>query len=197
MNVSEELARLPQRHRAAFAASGAERLLPLYERFSQKARWGDPERLRQGLDLAWKMVAGETVSEVLLKKHADQVEEVVPDSEDFGSLLGSAAQDAAVTVIYALKSLYEKDPEMAGHVVNLLHETVEWIVTDRIESVGGNGGADLDARIDKDPLMKAEQERERKELEQLQSHKQLDPKFVDSLRRASREAGKELLDAIP
>jgi uncharacterized protein len=44
---------------AAFCACCAERLLPMYARFSSESGWGDPQLLRSTLDYCWDVVAGD------------------------------------------------------------------------------------------------------------------------------------------
>jgi uncharacterized protein YjaG (DUF416 family) len=87
----ERLSRVSSRHRASFAAACAERLLPCYETFVDHAGWGDVERLREGLDTAWTFAAGEAVERPGLRALRKACLEATPDTEDFGSPIGTSA----------------------------------------------------------------------------------------------------------
>ena len=56
--LKQELEKLPQLHRMAFAASICEKMLPNYYAFYRMENWGDPSVQRKVLDEIWQHLAG-------------------------------------------------------------------------------------------------------------------------------------------
>lgn len=100
------LDRLPVRLRAAFAASCAERLYPAYVAYSAFHRGdegGDPQGLRQALDLVWnwsregRSSVPEDLTEII-----EYCESLIPEEETVNS---GYAEDACAAIIYALDTM--------------------------------------------------------------------------------------------
>jgi len=81
--------------RLAFAAACAERLLPLYNRFSQQANWGDAAALRRAVSQVWHAADGGAVDSDAIADLMRQCEAAAPETEDFRQPLTSAALSAA------------------------------------------------------------------------------------------------------
>jgi uncharacterized protein YjaG (DUF416 family) len=120
-SILSQLARLPQRHRVAYASACAERLLPLYTWFQGTGSWGDSTVLDRGISLAWNWAKGQAEGKAIRDAIA-ACEEVTPDTEDFSSGLVSRALDAAAAVAQALETCLDPSPETAAQVGEIAWE---------------------------------------------------------------------------
>ena len=110
--VEQQLTGLSQKAQVAFAASCAEQLFPLYERFVQEERWGDAAAMRRGLDTAWEWCPGDPGAG--LQRLRDECDALTPHTDDFSSLLGSAASSAGLAVVAALDCCASNDAAAAA-----------------------------------------------------------------------------------
>lgn len=69
--------------RTALAVSMAERWLPVYEAFSEENQWGDPPTIEHAVQSVWKCVLGDKLTPKDRQRHQEQVDENMPDLEDF------------------------------------------------------------------------------------------------------------------
>jgi len=113
-DIIEQLAMLPQRHRAAYAMACAERLIPLYRWFQEVESWGDQTVLERGIELGWTWIRGEHPQDAEIADAVRACEDVTPDTEDFDSPLASRALDAASAVAQALEVCISPLPETAA-----------------------------------------------------------------------------------
>ena len=88
---------------AAFYSISANALLPLYEGFYAKYKWGDPDALRQAIDLAseWATGSGDSSQAPGLLR---AVEAATPNGEKFDSPDSTFAQDVTICVDAALRA---------------------------------------------------------------------------------------------
>lgn len=185
--LTQELSALPVKHRIAFAASCCERLLPNYRAFAVMEHWGDPNLLEQALDEVWKFLEEDSLSEGHVRELIHAGEAVIPDTEDFTSLFAGAALNAASAVLYTLECCLDGDPERAALVGRLAINTIEaylHIVNDPDTEVHAADSA-LDEWIQQAPMMTAEVEKQRQDVELLKYQTGLDSDLLHSLRRAS------------
>jgi uncharacterized protein YjaG (DUF416 family) len=100
---------LPRRRQIAFAATCAEHLLPMYEKFSIAERWGSTDALCRALDEIWRYLMGHS-SEPDLRKMLTACEMATPDMDDFHTELASLALDVAIAVQSAVEACFQADP---------------------------------------------------------------------------------------
>lgn len=125
--LSEQLARLPQDELVAFAASCAERLMPLYSWLSGSAVASDVARVRRALDLGWSAGTPEQIEQARA-----EVEALVPDEdEEDGSADVALAQSAVACVAYVLRARLSHDVQDAVWAARQLHEAADYIVQRR------------------------------------------------------------------
>ena len=160
------LARLPRKHRAAFAAACAERLFPAYVRFAHEARRGDPEALRTALNLLWDDLAGNPVSELTLRASAEKCLALVPrEDEEPWVESQPSADDAAAALVYAIQSMVTDGTQEAAWSARRAYDALDRVVMD------GEPGivvTELVAqRVLEHPLVQAELLRQRRDLDDL------------------------------
>ena len=82
-SLEEELKQLPYFHRVAFAASICERMLPMYNKFSQMENWGQPSLLREVLDEIWLVLHRKKFDSLKLRQLIEYLdgENVYPDDQ--------------------------------------------------------------------------------------------------------------------
>ncbi len=123
--LKQELATLPPRLRLAFATAAATRQLPCYTRFAPPRLLQaqlDPEALLTAL---WKKIrAGELAPEswqATLDKLMTVLEKDTRDWRPFDFL----AEDALVTVAYAIRCLLDPDPQEAAWAARVVYEAAD------------------------------------------------------------------------
>jgi len=107
--LTSELRKLSLAQRIAFAAASAERLVPLYVRFSREAAWGDAGVLARAVQEAWKAAQAEHVDHEKMRDLIRLCELAAPDTEDFHSPFTSAALSASGAACAALRCALSGD----------------------------------------------------------------------------------------
>lgn len=189
--LAGRLGELPASHRAAFAASCCERLLPNYAAFSRMEGWGRPEVLREALDEVWAVLGGRPVREERVRSLARACAELAPDTEDFQSLFVSAAGDAAAAVSYTLECCVDGDAARAALVGRLPVDTLYQYLVRVNDPLTGVHGADeeFEEQMLNAPLMSAELAKQERDLRLLRARDSLTPELLEELRNSSGEVG--------
>jgi hypothetical protein len=143
------------------------------------------------LDTAWTFAAGEAVERPRLRALREACLEATPDTEDFGSPIGTAGSNAGLAVTTALHCCIEPDPCQAAAAATHMIDTL-----DLYGYVIGEIDVDEDRGSDDYPPLVAEWERQRGDLERLEVGP-LEPRLVRDLRHqaeasALREVAAEL-----
>lgn len=111
----ERLTALSRQKVSAFAASCAERLLPTYIRYSEKACLGAKQSqvYRDALDMIWRCVTGEDVD----RQSIDEIEQIclsaIPSEDDAWQVGEPYAEDAGAAVVFAIRTWRFCDPQEA------------------------------------------------------------------------------------
>jgi uncharacterized protein YjaG (DUF416 family) len=149
--VLEQLALLSERHRAAYAAACAERLIPLYRWFQEVESWGDTGVLERGIELVWNWVRGEQHDNAEFAEAIQECEAVTPDTDEFGSPLASRALDAGSAVAQALEACISPIPETAADAGEIAWECAFGVEQSRLLEAG------VEHIADRKTIMKAAQ----------------------------------------
>ena len=161
-----QLDRLPREHRAAFAASCAERLFSAYVRFSCEAGRADPKTLRAALDALWDDLTGKPLSELELRAMVKTCRALVPSEEDEPSDKQPCAEDAVVALVYALEARVKQGSQEAAWSAQRAYEALDHFVMfdDSGVTVTAN-----EQRLLEHPLVQAELIRQKRDLEELRA----------------------------
>lgn len=160
--LERELNKIPEVCQLAFGAACCERALPNYIAFSNAEHWGDPRILRGALDRVWKIIAGEDVVEDEIKGLEKQCHAATPDSDDFGSVLGTAGQEASIAIQLLLRYCLEADPQYGLRISTLQRDTIDCFVQDQLDLDPMDPR--LNEIIEAHPLMREELERQKNDL---------------------------------
>jgi hypothetical protein len=178
-NLPTRLGHLSPRESVAFGASIAERSHRNYVRFTNEERWGDPEPLREALDFCWAFVKGEPRTEDFRSLLA-KCEAARPDTEKFSSVLATSAEEAVLTVLLLLEAVATQDHGPVVRVANFARDTIDMAVQFLLDLSGAEN--DLEERILSHPLMSLEFEKQKADIEYLESGVGMDPLFIERLR---------------
>ena len=128
--IERESASLKQDEKIAICLMCCNRLAPLYSKFSQDENWGNPELLIQCRERAatWLIEPAEK-PDALFKG----LEGVIPDSEDFGSILGAYAQNASIAHAYLLDQLGTNDRQPLVWALHKCYDTIDIYVQEILD----------------------------------------------------------------
>lgn len=122
--IVTELARVDQKRQTAFAASCAERLMPLFAKYTSVTGDGDPEGLRGVLDHVWNAVRGDDEG-FELAADRDVAESMVPSDEDDWVFEMGYGQNAAAAVVYAIRTWMSGDAQEAAWAARQVYEAAD------------------------------------------------------------------------
>ncbi len=160
--LAQSLNELGSESRVAYALSCAERLFPNYLVFARHHSWGDPEAIRDALDLAWRVLFDGMRD---LPAHHDmryRVQQAEPDTNMFDSIYVSPALDAAASAGLTLDLLSDDDARHVVDIASLARDTVDMYIQEH-EGMAPNDPL-LERRILEHPLMQKELQRQAHDL---------------------------------
>ena len=120
----DRLTALDRRSKTAFAASCAQSLLPLFERYAKSA--GVPElgaRLGAIVAAAWAAASG---VEADVRGHQDEAEAMVPSDGDGWTLETGYGQNAAAAAAYAIRTWLTDDAQEAAWAARQVYELADY-----------------------------------------------------------------------
>jgi len=98
------------------------RLDPLYEAFQLKEKWGDSNLLIKVREAVKKKLTGESTQHL---PKEDEIMAVTPDTDEFGSTLGSHALDTAISHIFLSRLLVNDDQHALESILSLCFDVVD------------------------------------------------------------------------
>lgn len=190
-DILNRLNLISHRHRIAFAASCCERLLPNYQAFWVMERWGNPRILRKAMDKVWAVPKDDNLSDLEVNELQSQCSDVMPDTEDFTSFFAGLAINAVAAIIHTLIYCLNSDLNELLLVSRLSSESVENYLNAVNDPHTGVHAAkkQFDDWILTAPLLHAEVEKQKQDLEILSSSTDLTTTLIESLRLSSRKTG--------
>ena len=161
-----KLDQLDPRSKAAFAAACAERQMPGYIVFSEQTRRGDPATLISILERVWRDLGGDQMPDDEIHRELDRCMELIPQ-EDEGSWVPEQAyaEDAASAVAYALRARSTGESQEAAYAARVAYEALDYFVSNR-DNIDRNIPGE-EQRVLSAPLVQAEIERQRRDLDEL------------------------------
>jgi len=188
----ETLSMLPHKHCIAFAASCCERLIPNYHAFVLMEHWGDSHSMQAALDIVWAFLEGGNLEEVHVRQLIQSCKSAAPHSDDFGSVFVGPAINAYAALAHTLEYCLDKDTKHLASIIDLAIDTIdEYLNTVNFPKIGlfADDDSAFDEWIEQAPLMIAELEKQRQDLEALETLPELAPSFLANLRQSSSVVG--------
>jgi hypothetical protein len=186
--LAAALAAFDTRHRAAFAAACAERLLPAYRKLKAVRQHLDPAALEQALARLWDDLVGTIpVRAEELDQLIHHSEFLVPNPEPWTRQL-PYAENAAAAVYYALRCRRSGDPHEAVRTARQAYEALDTYVTDELDPSLDLNAPDGEERVIRHPLLQAELTRQRQDLLVLQATDAERDVLIAGLRTRAQQA---------
>jgi len=123
--LATQLASLEPKARIDFGLDIARRLLPDYLNFYQEYQWGNPEVLKRAIDYI-TYASGDEVDELIVNGLMDELDLIIPDTEEFGDFLTSYAINAACAIWELLEYLIDNDQTHLMHMSSLVTDTIDF-----------------------------------------------------------------------
>lgn len=111
----------------AYCAALSERMFPNFALFSRLMEFGEQDKMRLILDAVWDHLSN-TGAKMNFEVQLDNVEQNMPDLDDFDVYGASPALDAIVALYSTLNTLISADAGEVRNVANLSREVVAGFV---------------------------------------------------------------------
>ena len=123
--IKKEAVLLSHKERVVLCLICCARLSPLYSKFSSVEGWGDEFVLSQSRQTAKSWLCEVDVD---IDGLSEQLSEVIPDTEDFGSALGSFALNASVAHASLLEQIKNDESAAVLEVLQVCYDTLDCYV---------------------------------------------------------------------
>lgn len=181
-HLTEEMTALSVPHRIAFSASCCQRTLPNYRLFFEKNHWGDPHPLEEVLDSTWSFLKKGSPSLEYIAALRSACMNVVPHSDDFGSPVATAGQEASFMIVVLTELCADGMPKHATRIATFARDTIDrFVIITRHLDPKEPG---FEQRIGDDPTMLAEFHRQESDLRSLKGQSSLSPDFIGHFQSA-------------
>ena len=117
-----------------------------YERFERAESWGDCAVLMDAIKFC-ELSRTQNTDSKMIQELLNKIDAITPDTEDFGSYLGSYALNAANAVSETLEFLLAKDPLHVYHVGSYFTDSIDFKIHE------SNKGNIHQIQIDQHPMM--------------------------------------------
>ena len=183
--IAGRLSRLENWERAAFALACAQRLLPLYLKYCDVTHEGDPRFARQSAEDLWQSLISSGLPNDALEKIAARSEQLVPDGQAVDVVIWHwYAMNAMAALAYAAQSQLNDGTEAAVWAARQAHEAVTFYVRRR-DRMNLDSEREI-LRLDNDPVVQEELERQDRDLRLLEGDPPRDAKLTDLRQSAER-----------
>lgn len=106
-----------------FAISVCEKLIPDYRYFSETFNWGNISALEEGLAHVKEISQGHKFDSKTIQLLISEIEENMPDTDDFGEVYGSLALNSACAINETLKFVVDRDDNRVVEIGGLSYDT--------------------------------------------------------------------------
>lgn len=191
-SIETTLTGLNEKQCLVFGALITERLLPNYVAFHKETGWGDIKVLRDGLDLIWDYILGQPLPHKQIDLLLLSCDKVIPDTEDFQTILVSSALDAGTVVFSLLEFIKEQNVNNIATIATLAIETIDM----HVQSSGlvPSNDPNLENLIETHPFMQREIFQQKIELDAIKNIPVFNAEIVAKLKEYWKNNGKSNID---
>ncbi|SER61446.1 DUF416 family protein [Pedobacter rhizosphaerae] len=132
--LASQIASLSRSQRLAFGLDLCNRLLPDYITFFQEYNWGDAEVLIRSLEYV-KSATDTEIDEDKVNQLMDELDLVIPDTEEFGDFSTSYAINASCAVWELLEYLLDDDQTHFMHMSTLATDTIDFKLQEIVDTL--------------------------------------------------------------
>ncbi|NII83153.1 DUF416 family protein [Pedobacter sp. SG908] len=167
-DIKGKLKSLTTEQQLLFAALTCERLYPNYVYFHKRFDWGDPKVLLDSMEIIYQSLFFKTLfGSDEIQEHAEAVDMVTPDTEDYSEVFVSFALDACTSVYSTLNFMRDQNLDHVADVASYARDTVDMFI--QVRDNLDMHVKDLETRIANDPLMIQEKGRQLSIIEKLKA----------------------------
>lgn len=182
--IQQKLLLLNDEKKITFSLLICERLLPNYVYFSKKYSYGNPSELNNIISILYKNLL-EKIEDPNIDNYIDTVEEIIPDTEDYSTILVSFALDACTSILSTLYFLKDKEIENIVDVSTYATDTVDMFIQERDDLDVSN--PNLELLIEEDLFMQNEIKRQSNVIDYLNSIESVTEKDLDAMRQIVKD----------
>lgn len=139
----------------AFAYLTCERLYPNYVYFSNKYGFGNSKALQEAIAYLNHTLFDKKIDTPKIVSIIKNIEDNIPQTADYDTILASSALDACTAVIESLSFLIDKQVSRLENISTMATDTVAMYIHDT-NRLDPNTDKDFQQKIDSNPLMKKE-----------------------------------------
>lgn len=125
IKLAHQITSLSPTKRIAFGLDICRRLFPDYLSFFAAYQWGNPEVLKRSMDYI-NFAMHDEINEDIVNGLMDELDIIIPDTEEFGDFLTSYAINAACAIWELLEYLLDNDQTHMMHISSLATDTVDY-----------------------------------------------------------------------
>lgn len=139
----------------AFAYLTCERLYPNYVYFSDNFHFGNPQVLREAIDLLCSNIFEPIPDKNTIRFQKKALNKNIPDTENFSTIFVSLALDACTAISDSLDFLFDKDFSRIQNIFTYATDTVSAYIQE-IDNFNYNTDKNFQQKIESHPLMQRE-----------------------------------------
>lgn len=128
IELEEGISNLSYEQKMDFAIEICTRLLPEYSIFQTKHNWGDHKLVTDCLGYCKENLRTQNIDQDTIKSLLNNLDQVIPDTDDFGDIEASFALNSSLAVHYLLEYLVDKKNEHILNIANCMYDTVDFRV---------------------------------------------------------------------
>lgn len=179
-SIVGRLSNLDRTRKTAFAAACAQRLLPLYLRYSEAVPTVDGATIRSVVSLVWEVLRG---AQLDLRPQQQIAEGQVPAEDDNWVLETGYAQNAAACAAYAVRAWLTDDAQEAARAARQAYEVSDYAAQQLLGDIDLNA-PDAESKLAGHELVQAALDAIERDLRLVEGH---DPDFESLAARATDE----------
>ena len=133
--LDKNIHKLSTERKMDFAIEACETLFPEYEKFEAVYNWGNSKVLEDGINYCNNNRTLENIDAQKIEMLIEEIDEVIPHMDDFGSLQGSFAMNAGVVLLSTLKFMLERQDHYISTIGSYMHDTIDFKVRSQNEDL--------------------------------------------------------------
>jgi uncharacterized protein YjaG (DUF416 family) len=129
-----------------FALDVCKKLYPEYQSFASRHNFGDVTLLQKAIEFSEKSIESKHIDMFLLDGLIGEVEEIIPETEDFSDWKAAYALNAIQSVYELLMFIKDSNNQHIEDICSLVIDTIDFKIAETNEQISDDG-------IYKHPLM--------------------------------------------
>ncbi len=121
--LTQNVRKISSKEKLQFAIEICDKLLPDYQSFVKKYKWGTIKALENGLAFCKDFSNGNGSRSDLIEKLLIGIEKNQPDTDDYGQVLGSLALNSACVIIETLNFIRDRKNDRIVGIGNLCYDS--------------------------------------------------------------------------